>query len=161
MLQIASEVLKNKLIRADFSGNIINVSEGLTFKEYSLNVEGGLGEDLTDDNGQYEIIVPTSQNGTQINLIIPQLQVKQKLAYLNEFDEPVLDSVLTTFGTNETSSSIPFVSGIKTIIPEPAEPGAGLQVTNIKSTLDVYLNLAVLITHLLLINYFLEVVFRT
>jgi hypothetical protein len=65
-------------------------------------------------------------------LIIPQLQVKQKLAYLNEFDEPVLDSVLTTFGTNETSSSIPFVSGIKTIIPEPAEPGAGLQVTNIK-----------------------------
>ncbi|ADR23251.1 hypothetical protein MATR_29000 [Marivirga tractuosa] len=126
-----SEVVKDQIIRADFSGNIVNVSEGLSFSEYSLNVEGGLGEAVTNEAGEYELVIPTGNEGVSVDLMIPQLQLKQKLAYFDpETEEPTLDSVLTTFGYNEQVSNVPYVRGIKTVVPEPSTPGKGFQINN-------------------------------
>lgn len=127
----APEVVKDQLIKADFSGNIVNVSEGMIFSEYSLNVEGGLGEAVTNENGEYELVIPTGNEGVSVDLMIPQLRMKQKLAYYDpETEEPKLDSIMTTFGYYEQVTNIPYVSGIKTVVPEPTEPGKGFQVNN-------------------------------
>ncbi|MGJ3233619.1 hypothetical protein [Marivirga sp.] len=126
-----AEVVKSQLIKADFSGNIVNVSEGISFSEYSLNVEGGLGEAVTNEAGEYELVIPTGNEGVSVELMIPQLRMKQKLAYYDpETEEPILDSVMTTFGYNEQVSDIPYVSGIKTVVPEPPAPGKGFQINN-------------------------------
>jgi hypothetical protein len=126
-----AEVVKSQLIKADFSGNIVNVSEGISFSEYSLNVEGGLGEAVTNEAGEYELVIPTGNEGVSVELMIPQLRMKQKLAYYDpETEEPRLDSVMTTFGYNEQVSEIPYVSGIKTVVPEPPTPGKGFQINN-------------------------------
>jgi len=128
----ATEVVKNQLLRADFSGNIVNVSEGISFSEYSLNVEGGLGEAFTNEEGEYEITIPTGNEGVTVNLLIPQLRLKQKLAYYDsETEEPVLDSVMTTFGYNSMVTEIPFVRGVQVNVPEPEAAGRGFQINNI------------------------------
>ncbi|WKK77858.2 hypothetical protein QYS49_12715 [Marivirga salinae] len=127
-----TEVVKNQLLRADFSGNIVNVSEGISFSEYSLNVEGGLGEAFTNEEGEYEITIPTGNDGVSVNLLIPQLRLKQKLAYFpTDSEEPVLDSVMTTFGHNSMVTDIPFVRGVQVNVPEPEAAGRGFQISNI------------------------------
>tara|TARA_A100000171_G_C2138719_1_gene152706 strand:- start:912 stop:3272 length:2361 start_codon:yes stop_codon:yes gene_type:complete len=104
------------------------------FNNFPNNVaftEGELGVATVDPaTGAYSMLVPVSENGTNIKLIFPEIKANQTIAIAkrNDVDIPAeIASVPAIFSLdNNAASNVESVRGFDIVINDPATPGTGL-----------------------------------
>ena len=129
----APEVPQDIQIRANFadSDDVDDViaSGGVSVESFTFNE--GLGVANVDNTtGEYSLLVPAGADGTDVELLIPELELNQTVA-VSELDgddiEPEYRSVPTLFGpiADDDYDDIPEVFGAKAVFPEAPAAGDG------------------------------------
>lgn len=110
--------------------NSIYVAGSFTF------TQGDIGEAAVDvTTGEYSMTIPASDEGTEVELLIPLVEADQMLAYSEVNGEYVGEQVglqPAYFGPGISAPATPVVSGVRAEFPAPAEPGRGFSVTNLQ-----------------------------
>ncbi|WP_420322698.1 carboxypeptidase-like regulatory domain-containing protein [Flagellimonas sp.] len=141
------EVPQNIAIRANFDDSF-NASH--TKVEYANGVsnasiyvdgsftftEGDIGVATVDNaTGEYSMVVPATEEGTDIDLLLPLVEADQTLAWTKENGEDVgfnLGAQPALFGTDIAATGTPDVNGALAIFPEPPPAGRGFAINNFR-----------------------------
>ncbi|MGW8121480.1 hypothetical protein ACV07N_02385 [Roseivirga echinicomitans] len=104
---------------------------GINYPNNIAFTEGELGVTTVDPaTGAYTMLVPVSENGTNIKLIFPEIKANQKIAIAQRDDTVIpaeIASVPTMFSLdNNNPSNVGSVRGYDIVTNNPATPGTGL-----------------------------------
>ncbi|WP_375577571.1 hypothetical protein ABWH96_10965 [Marivirga tractuosa] len=123
-----------KIIRADFTSEILQSSEGVSFNEYTISSEGiNIGSGEVQEDGSYELIIPTNANGTSVRLITPEIREDQRLAWFNdEIESYEYTEMEAHFGKNVDYNYVPYVPGVIGEVSSPPVAGEGFQIDNLR-----------------------------
>ncbi|MGW9686407.1 carboxypeptidase-like regulatory domain-containing protein [Flagellimonas sp. 2504JD1-5] len=139
------EVPQNITIRANFDdtfnashSNVESTNNGFQNSIFVANsfsfTEGDIGVATVDNTtGEYSMVVPATEEGTDIDLLLPLVEADQTLAWTQENGEDVgfnLGAQPALFGTDITSTGTPDVNGAQAVFPEPAPAGRGFAINN-------------------------------
>jgi hypothetical protein len=135
---LSPEVPLGIVIRANLAA-LADAPSSSFITNYALEDNSGLGAATVDANGNYTMTVPATASGTEISLVIPNVDGTCRMA-VNSFDNgtgtasplaggPEYRDVPTSWGPEATSgfgTTIPAVAGAKIIFPVAPPAGAGL-----------------------------------
>ncbi len=96
--------------------------------------QGDIGSATVDNTtGEYSMVVPATDEGTDVELLYPLIETDQTLAFSEVNGEDVglqVGTQMTRFGPDISSTATPTAPGVIAVFPAPADPGRGFSVTN-------------------------------
>ncbi|WP_190808864.1 carboxypeptidase-like regulatory domain-containing protein [Flagellimonas sp. S3867] len=139
------EVPQNITVRANFDDSFnashSTVEDSSFSNETSIYVlgsfsftEGDIGVATVDNaTGAYSMVVPATEEGTDIDLLLPLVEADQTMAWTMENGEDVgfnLGVQPALFGTDIVATGTPDVNGAQAVFPEPPPAGRGFAMNN-------------------------------
>ncbi len=140
LTNLTAEVPSNIVIRANLSNLAVAPTANSSFiLAYQLADNSSLGVATVAANGDYSMTVPATATGSNISLLIPNIEGTAKIA-VNGYDNgtgtaitlpngPEYRDVPTSWGPQAPAgygTTVPTVVGAKVVFPEPPAAGTGL-----------------------------------
>ncbi|SMG11954.1 hypothetical protein SAMN05661096_00457 [Marivirga sericea] len=124
------EFAVGEIIKADFTKEGIDVSDGLKISEYTVSLNDiELGSGVVDSAGNYTIIIPGNTATSNVELVIPEIKRQQRLAFYNsETESYEYTNLESYFGINQEYNGIPNIRGIIATTTSPPAGGEGLEI---------------------------------
>lgn len=129
------EIPQDIILKATISSNLAmnSASTGVTIISYTFDSGGICQAAVNNTSGAYSMVVPASASGLSLGMLIPMLDLTQKIAVnrLNGIDiAPEYRNVPVQFGPDAGfDATLPVIPGAKGIFSQPPAAGAGLSFT--------------------------------